>query len=453
MENKYDAKINSRYKKGKMGKLEYEIEPRNVLLIPDNFNIKNNNIKIIEKEFLPKEKNYFISESNFQLIKDVLNEKEKNINHLKQSLEIKDKEIFLLKEENKKLEDANNELILQIQRNDIYFNKIYQLLKFLFNYYNCLNDDKIQKFIKKENLYSLFNKQNIVEKEENLKKDNNFDNDIPNMNGKENMISTLFGINQDEIMKELEKYKKMYNEVRKHLNYITNIKSKDKQNQDDLINQLLESQKKLNELNKEIQNYIKENSYLKLLCKNMMLEKKISDLDDNEKIIKELEQSLQEEKNKNINLNKENEILKKNTESLLKEINQLRISLNEINVKNNLKNLEFDKIKTEKEKFQKIINEYNLKSNEELKNRNQIYSKKKMLEFNKQNKSNWKKLDIENTEKLFYKPENDYNDDSYNKIKFDYEGMNEVSEQYMNTDLLMFLYNKSKQLEQNVTNK
>ena len=370
-------------------------------------------------------------------------------NKIKLLLEKKNKEISLLEIENKKLEEANNELILQIQKNDIYFNKMYKLLEYLFNYYNSFNDPEIKKFIKEQNLESLFNKQNISKKNENqnIKNNNNIENNnIGNGKG----VLSLFDINQDEILKELEKYKKMYNDIRKQLNHITNIKLKE--NQNDYEKQILEKQNKINDLNKEIQNYIKENTYLKLLCKNMLLEKKIIDIDDNNQIIQELEKSLEEEKNKNINLIKENEILKKNMESLLKEINQFKLDYNKINGENKRKNFELEKIKSEKEKLEKIINDIKLKSNEELKNKNNIYSRKMNLENNKLNKSNWKKLKIENTEKLFYNNEKN-DDDKYNENKLNFIGLHDYSGKVDNADLLMLLYNKSKQLEPHLNNK
>ena len=324
--SKENNSSNSPSKRGKMGKLEYAIEPRNILLIPSNVNINKNNLKICEKELLPKEKNYFISETNFQLIKNALNEKEKNINNLKTLLEKKNKEILLLEKENKKLEDANNELILQIQKNDIYFDKMYQLLKYVFNYYDSFNDPQIKEFIKEQNLGSLINKSNITQENKNQNNDNNTNN--KNENGK--IVSVLFDTNNDEILKELEKYKKMYNDARKQLNLMTNMKLNDKNNQDELSKQLIEYQKKINELNSENQNYIKENTYLKLLCKNIFLEKKIVEIDDNEQVIKEVKN--------------ENEIFKKKIDSLVKEINQLKLDNNKINELNKIlndKNLNF----------------------------------------------------------------------------------------------------------------
>ena len=407
--SKENNSSNSPSKRGKMGKLEYAIEPRNILLIPSNVNINKNNLKICEKELLPKEKNYFISETNFQLIKNALNEKEKNINNLKTLLEKKNKEILLLEKENKKLEDANNELILQIQKNDIYFDKMYQLLKYVFNYYDSFNDPQIKEFIKEQNLGSLINKSNITQENKNQNNDNNTNN--KNENGK--IVSVLFDTNNDEILKELEKYKKMYNDVRKQLNLMTNMKLNDKNNQDELSKQLIEYQKKINELNSENQNYIKENTYLKLLCKNIFLEKKIVEIDDNEQVIKELKN--------------ENEILKKKIDSLLKEINQLKLDNNKINELN------------------KILNDKNLKLNEELKNLNSIYSK-----TIKSSKSNWKKLKIEKTEKLFYNKENN---DIYYKNKLNLGALQENAEQIDNIDLLMLLYNKSKELEPYLDNK
>ena len=63
--NRNNIKKNIIDKKGKIGSLDYEIEPRNIFLIPDTYKINENNLKICEKELLPKEKNYFISEKNF----------------------------------------------------------------------------------------------------------------------------------------------------------------------------------------------------------------------------------------------------------------------------------------------------------------------------------------------------------------------------------------------------
>jgi hypothetical protein len=440
-ENEKNNKSNNKIKKGKMGKLEYQLEPRNILLIPDNFNIKNNNIKICEKELLKKEKNYFISESNFQLIKDALNEKEKSINNLKLIKEKNDKQISLLEEENKKLEEANNELILQIQKNNIYFNKMYQLLKYVFNYYNSFNDPKIKKFIKEQNLESILNKKNISSKNENQNNNNNSDNTY-----KDNSINYLFDINNDSIIKELEKYKKMYNDIRKELNYITNLKSKEKENQDDNIKQILENQKKINELKLENQNYMKENTYLKLLCKNIALEKKIGDIDDNSEIIEQLEKNLENEKNKNNELIKENEILKNKIESQLKELNLLKSTMNKNNQEILLKNSELEKIKLELEKLKQKINDGNsLKSKEELKNKNNVYSRKMNLEMNTINRTKFKKLKIENTQNLFYPTEK-------NELKLEGQN-NEILTQINNVDLLMLLYNKSKLNETYIQNK
>ncbi len=521
MKKNYSYKINNNSKRGKLGKLEYEIEPRDILLIPDNFNVKNNNIKISEKDLETKEKTYFISESNFQLIKDAHKEKENTINDLKLMNEKYIKQISLLEEENSKLEKINNELILQIEKNDIYFNKMYELLKYVFNYYNSFNDESIKKFIKEQNLEYLFNKKKVYPTNENEKN---------NDNNQKNSIESLFKINQDEIIEELEKTKKMYNDIRKQLNYITNIKSKDKENLNNNNIEILNNQKKLNDLNLENQNNKKEIAYLKLLCKNTLLDKKISDIDDNSEIIKELEKNLVEEKNKNNNLIKENEILKNKYKSLLNEMNILKLNLNKSKQENQIKNQEIEKNKSEIEKLEKIINEKNLKLNDELNNKNNIYSKKmtpfikKQTEFSlkklkisnavrlkypsskqckkvyskiiasipkKQTQFNFKKLKISNEDKLFipsnkqdeftYFSENmsslikkqtelnskelkisntdkifypsDEQDEIYNNNKLNYGFGNDYDGNIENIDLLMLLYNKSKQNETYIKNK
>ena len=132
----------------------------------------------------------------------------------------------------------------------------------------------------------------------------------------------------------------------------------------------------------------------------------------------------------------------------------------ELNEEKKIKDLELEKIKSEKEKCENIINNMKLKSSEEMRNKNNIYSRKMNLEMNKPNKSNWKKVRIDNNERLFFISENNKNNDDnddkndfYKKMKSNYEGMNSLSEKFTNTELLMFLYNKSKQLEEEITNK
>ena len=282
---------------------------------------------------------------------------------------------------------------------------------------------------------------NISSKNENQNNNNNSDNTY-----KDNSINYLFDINNDSIIKELEKYKKMYNDIRKELNYITNLKSKEKENQDDNIKKILENQKKINELKLENQNYMKENTYLKLLCKNIALEKKIGDIDDNSEIIEQLEKNLENEKNKNNELIKENEILKNKIESQLKELNLLKSTMNKNNQEILLKNSELEKIKLELEKLKQKINDGNsLKSKEELKNKNNVYSRKMNLEMNTINRTKFKKLKIENTQNLFYPTEK-------NELKLEGQN-NEILTQINNVDLLMLLYNKSKLNETYIQNK
>ncbi len=51
------------------------------------------------------------------------------------------------------------------------------------------------------------------------------------------------------------------------------MKLNDNDIQDELIKELIVYQNKIKELKTENQNYIKENTHLKLLCKNINLEK------------------------------------------------------------------------------------------------------------------------------------------------------------------------------------
>ena len=488
-------------KKGKIGNLDYEIEPRNILLIPENFN--RHNFKICEKELLPKEKNYFISEKNFQLIKDTLNEKEeiiKELNYLLEGMkkpnnnmnnninsneEMKEK-ISLLEEENKKLEKINNELIFQIDKKNIYFNKMYQLLKFVFKNKDSKTPE-IDNFIKKQDLEILFDEELINNKNTNDKNNND-----------ENLVDILFKTNKDMILNELENYKKKYNDIRKQLNYITNMKYNDKINENENNKIIIDYQKKINELYLSNQNYIKENTYLKLICQNIFLQKKINCLNNNDKNnfkdneiynkIQEKEKYINKLENMNINLEKEKDILKNKEESLLKEIEQLKIKLNK-NKENEIKlkeiSFNYDLIISEKEKLEKIIKDNNIKENEqkkkeiileeeikEIKNKNILLVNELKLEKNKikELKSYFKNLVIENSDNIFYQSESnlykkkiEYNkeNDFYTNSNV-YGNMNEpknseenqiFQEKIKNLDLLMLVFNKSKQLEKYINDK
>ena len=485
-------------KKGKIGNLDYEIEPRNILLIPENFNINNNNLRICEKELLPKEKNYFISEKNFQLIKDTLNEKEeiiKELNYLlekmkKQNNNINNKIIYsnkeenkekitLLEEENKKLEKINNELIFQIGKKNIYFNKIYQLLKFVFRKKD-IKTQEINNFIKEQDLEILFDDKLI---------DNQNNNE-------ENLVDILFKTNKDMILNDLENYKKKYNDIRKQLNYITNMKYNDKINENDSNKIIIDYQKKINELYLSNQNYIKENTYLKLICQNIFLQKKINNLNNNDKYnLKEKNDDelqnrikyIKKLENLNTNLEKERDILINKEESLLKTINQLKTEIKKIREENEKKlkelSINFDLIKSEKEKLEKIINENKIKESEqnqkeillneeikEIKNKNILLVNELKLEKNKSKELRccFRNLIIENSDNIFYpgkinlirnKLDIDNNNDFIrpNSNNFENNQKNNIEsqvfkEQISNLDLLMLLFNKSKMLEQYMNN-
>ena len=485
-------------KKGKIGNLDYEIEPRNILLIPENFNINNNNLRICEKELLPKEKNYFISEKNFQLIKDTLNEKEeiiKELNYLlekmkKQNNNINNKIIYsnkeenkekitLLEEENKKLEKINNELIFQIGKKNIYFNKIYQLLKFVFRKKD-IKTQEINNFIKEQDLEILFDDKLI----------NNQNNN------EENLVDILFKTNKDMILNDLENYKKKYNDIRKQLNYITNMKYNDKINENDSNKIIIDYQKKINELYLSNQNYIKENTYLKLICQNIFLQKKINNLNNNDKYnLKEKNDDelqnrikyIKKLENLNTNLEKERDILINKEESLLKTINQLKTEIKKIREENEKKlkelSINFDLIKSEKEKLEKIINENKIKESEqnqkeillneeikEIKNKNILLVNELKLEKNKSKELRccFRNLIIENSDNIFYpgkinlirnKLDIDNNNDFIrpNSNNFENNQKNNIEsqvfkEQISNLDLLMLLFNKSKMLEQYMNN-
>ena len=77
------------------------------------------------------------------------------------------------------------------------------------------------------------------------------------------------------LLNELENYKKKYNDIRKQLNYITNMKYNDKINENENNKIIIDYQKKINELYLSNQNYIKENTYLKLICQNFFYKKKL----------------------------------------------------------------------------------------------------------------------------------------------------------------------------------
>ena len=451
-------KKNNIDKKGKIGCLDYEIEPRNIFLIPDNCKINFNDLNICEKELLPKEKNYFISEKNFQLLKETLDEKEKIIKELNYLLEKSKNEknkinkendydkIKSLEEEKKKLEKANNELILQIDTKNIYFNKIYQLLKFLFNYIDFENEE-IKNFIKEQDLEILFDNEELNNDKEN------------------NLIDILFTTNKNMIINDLENYKKKYNDIRNQLNYITNMKYNDFKNNSDNNSEemILEYQKRINELYLSNQNYIKENSYLKLVCQNIFLDKKINNLDKNgyefKNQIKEKNEYIKKLEKTNTNLEKEIDLLKSDKESLSKMINNINKELqnNKEEHEKKIKQLStnYNFVKSENEKLEKNIIYNKQKENETiniLTNKNELLYNE--LERVKKLKATFEDLSIIKGELICYNSDrnkNEYNNKkdiiNYQNSKENYNNIN-----IQNDDLLMLLYNKSKQLEEYINN-
>lgn len=435
--NNRNTKKNIIDKKGKIGCFDYEIEPRNIILIPDNSQINFNDLKICEKELLPKEKNYFISEKNFQLLKDTLNEKEeiiKELNYLLEKSKNENNKVIInkednsekvktLEEENKKYEKINNELIYQIEKKNIYFNKIYQLLKFVFNH-KALENDEITNFIKEQDLEILF------------------DNDEFNNDKENNLIDILFTTNKDMIMNDLENYKKKYNDIRKQLNYITNLKYDNNNNNSKEI--IIEYQKRINELYLSNQNHIKENAYLKLMCQNIFLDKKINNLDKNgyelKNQLKEKNEYIKKIENINTDLEKKIELLKNDKESLSKMINNLNKDIEnnkeEYEIKIKQLSMKYDFVKLENEKLEKSIIDNKQKENE-----------KKNIFF--------ENLALTKVENILYKSEKNRNEINERKdLINNYQNNNNYNNniQNENLDLLMLLYNKSKTLEEYINN-
>ena len=204
---------------------------------------------------------------------------------------------------------------------------------------------------------------------------------------------------------------------------------------------------------------------------------------------------IQKDKNKekesiNSNLEKEIDFLKKDKESLLKMINQIKTDLNNNKEENEKKikqmSLNFERIKIEKEKIEKIYYENKIKESEqnlnllykeieELKNKNNILLKRNNSEKNKTKENSiFKNLIIEKTNKIIIRSEkfNEVKMNEFNKLKrndelsTDYQyknfdnnnNINQFKENsydkinIQNLDMLMLLYNKSKQIEKYINN-
>ena len=253
-------------KYGKLGELNYEIESKNIILIPDNFNGDINSLKL---ELLPKEKYFFISGKNFQLIIDTLNEKEKMIKELKSLLEKyknqknelnykinkineNNEEIYLLREENKQLEKTNNELMQQIEKKNIYLNKIQK--------------DKNKE---KENINSNFEKEIDLlkkDKESLLKMINQIKTDLNNNKEENEKKIKQLCLNFDRIKSEKEKNEK--NEKK----YYENKIKESEQNLNLLYKEIDELKNKNNillNLNNKEKNKSRQNS----IFRNLIIEK------------------------------------------------------------------------------------------------------------------------------------------------------------------------------------
>ena len=146
---------------------------------------------------------------------------------------------IILEEQNKKLEKTNNDLIFEIEKKNIYFNKIYALLKYILNNYKNINISDIMNFVKKQKLEILFDNNEITNNNNIL------------------LYEILFTTNKDILLNDLENYKNKYNDVKKQLNFITNTKYINKENQNDNNQIIIEYQKKINELYISNENLIK----------------------------------------------------------------------------------------------------------------------------------------------------------------------------------------------------
>jgi len=329
-------------KYGKLGELNYEIEPKNIILIPDNFNGDINSLKL---ELLPREKYFFISGKNFKLLIDTLNGKEKMIKELEALLDKyknqknnelnykinkineNKQEIYLLKEENKKLEKANNELMQQIEKKDIYLNKIQKDKNKEKESINS-NLEKEIDFLKKD-------------KESLLKMINQIKTDLNNNKEENEKKIKQMSLNFERIKIEKEKIEKIFYE-----------------------NKIKESEQNLNLLYKEIEELKNKN--------NILLKRNNS------------------EKNKT----KENSIFKN---LIIEKANKIIIRSEKFN---EVKMNEFNKLKLNDE----LATDYQYKN---FGNNNNIYQ---------------------------------FKENSYDKIKI------------QNLDMLMLLYNKSKQIEKYINN-
>ena len=338
-----------------------------------------------------------------------------------------EKIIILLEEENKKMKMTNNKLTFEIEKKNIYFNKIYKLLKYIFNYYKINNNKEILDYIKNQQLEILFDK-----------------NDKNNYNIILSQI--LFETNQYQTLNDLENYKNKYNDIMQQLNYITNIKYNNNNKDDSNNNKILEYQKEMNKLYSSNEKLINENAYLKLICQNIFLEK--NNLDINEKNI-------------NIGLKKENEILQKDKERLLKIITQIKTNssdnkdINEhsflCNELNNDYDLLYNEIEKLKYKNKLLLNELNI-----LKNKKKIY----INNFNNLvieqinsyflDKNIFKEIDVIKEQNINIK--NVINNESLINNNIECSNNDNNNNNIEDVNILLLLYNKSKQLEQFLNN-
>jgi chromosome segregation ATPase len=259
-----------------------------------------------------------------------------------------------------------------------------------------------------------------------------------------------------ELQSLLEKYK---NQKNNELNYKINVNKEE-------IYLLKEENKKLEKANNELMQQIEK--------KDIYLNK------------------IQKDKNKekvsiNSNLEKEIDLLKKDKKSLFEMINQIKTDLNKNKEEYEKKIIQmtsnFERIKSEKEKIEKIYYENKIKESEqnlnllykeieELRNKNNILLNRNNSEKNKSKENSiFKNLIIEKTNKIIIRgvKYNEIKMDGFNKFKGNDEfitdnqyitnydkynnNINKFEESsydkinIQNLDMLMLLYNKSKQIE------
>lgn len=456
--------------------MNFKIVKSEKLLIPMTDEINMDNLKLCQKNLLPKEKNYFISEKNFKLLTDALNAKDEEIRNLNTMLQyaheenLRQKEKTTLAEQERQIyilksrqfaqdvmdqKSSYQDLSFQVNKLNTVFNKLFLLIKFILDDIQPNSMEIIKAKLKEMGLdklidiYTDCNRNiNLGEQKEEEKDDITEDQTI------EQRLNKMLGKSYLKNEKLCREYKKKANDYKDTALLLNNI-TEGKATLSDINKDMVNTKKRMNELIELNEKLEKENNYLRLSYQNLYIESQSKRNLNDKEIEAEIERknfisSIEELKKENDKLKSELENLKNantNYIFLIKEkdniISELKKNNLELEKKNQMTNSTFIGLK--KKGQNDDLDKYLNKSTDEIFNDiNNDESKRKKEKEDIDRRLILKNFEIKNLKRKIEDMENENKRNIFFEGESENVGINGIN--YIG-DMYFILYNQANMIE------